>query len=47
MLEEEEQGRGAEEGGVLAVELRFAEFGRLVRWGLGWGVAGDWWRGGG
>lgn len=45
MLEEEEQGRGAEQGGVLAVELRFAEFGRLVGWGLGARVAGDWRRG--
>lgn len=29
------------------MELRFAEFGRLVGRGLGSGVAGDWWRGGG
>lgn len=47
VLEEEEEGGGEEEGGVLAVELRFAELGRLVgRW-LGGGVAGDWWGGGG
>lgn len=46
MLEEEEQGRGAEQGGVLSVELRFAEFRRLVGWGLGARVAGDWRRGG-
>lgn len=55
VLEEEEEGRGAEERGVLAVELGFAVFGRLVGGRLGWWKAGDWrdragclvnWRGG-
>ena len=44
VLEEEEEGRGAEQGGVLPVELRFAKFGRPVRWWLGLGKAGDWGR---
>ena len=40
MLEEEQQGGGAQQGGVLAVELRFAELGWAVGGGLrGW-VAG-------
>ena len=42
MLEEEHERGGAEEGGVLAVELGFAKFGRAVRGRLrGW-VVGDW-----
>lgn len=47
VLEEEEQGRGTQQGGVLPVELRFAELGRFVRGRLGTRVAGDWGRGGG
>ena len=47
VLEEEEEGRGAEEGGVLAVELGFAVFGGLVGGRLGWWEAGDWRDGGG
>lgn len=47
VLEEEEQGRGTQQGGVLPVELRFAELGRFVRGRLGPRVAGDWGRGGG
>ena len=41
VLEKEEEGRGAEQGGVLPVELRIAQFGRLVRWWLGLGEAGN------
>lgn len=41
VLEEEEERGGAQEGGVLSVQLRFAEFGRFVGgWLSGW-VAGD------
>ena len=38
VLEEDEEGRAEEEGGVGAVELRFAEGGGFVRGGLRWGV---------
>ena len=44
MLEEKEEGGGAEERGILAVELRFAEFWRFMGRGLAWWEACDWWR---
>ena len=45
VLEEEHQGGGEQEGGVLAVELRFTIFGWSVRGWLGWWETGDWWWG--
>lgn len=39
MLEEEHERCGAEEGGILAEELGFAELRRFVRWWLCEGVA--------
>lgn len=41
MLEEEHEGGGEEERGVLPVELGFAVFGWFVGGGLGGGVAVD------
>lgn len=41
MLEEEDEGAGAEERGILPQKLGFAKLGRLVGGWLGSGVAGD------
>ena len=46
VLEEDHHGCGAKEGGVLAVELGFAEFWRSVRWRLGRRISGYRWMGG-
>lgn len=45
VLEEEHERGGAEEGGVLAMELGLAELGRTVGWRLGGRIAGYWWHG--